>query len=83
LIMGNKTTVDRFALSKNNIYKSKTTMENWSTVFTPNPLTWLLPFGTPSVLQALDYQAEVPAGGLVSERPQEAEIAAAVSPRKQ
>ena len=58
-------------------------MENWSTVFTPNPLTWLLPFGTPSVLQALDYQAEVPAGGLVSERPQESEIVAAGSPRQQ
>ena len=48
-----------------NIYKEKSTMENWATVFTPNVLSWILPFGTPSVLQALDYQAAVPAGGLV------------------
>ena len=67
LIMQNKTTIDRRHLEGSlNIYRRKTRMENWTTVFTPNVFSWLLPFGTPSVQQALDYDAEVAPGGLVS-----------------
>mmetsp|Transcript_37098 Transcript_37098/g.48754 ORF Transcript_37098/g.48754 Transcript_37098/m.48754 type:complete len:113 (+) Transcript_37098:906-1244(+) len=71
LIMQNKTTVDRALLHDENfnIYKGKTRMENWSSVFTTNIFSWLLPFGTPDALQALDYQAAVPAGGLVLSEP--------------
>ena len=66
LIMTNKTTIDRNHLQGSfDIYKRKTRLENWQTVFTTNVLSWLLPFGTPDVHQALDYDAEVPAGGLV------------------
>jgi len=66
LIMNNKTTIDRAHLTGNfDIYKRKTGMENWKTIFTSNVFSWLLPFGTPSMQQALDYNAEVPAGGLV------------------
>lgn len=66
LIMTNKTSIDRNHLTGNfNIYKRKTRLENWQTIFTTNVFSWLLPFGPPSVHQALDYQAEVPVGGLV------------------
>ena len=47
-----------------NIFRDKTTYENLEQVFTSNIATWLLPIGTPDVKQALDYGANIQAGGL-------------------
>ncbi len=37
-------------------------------MFTGNVLSWFLPFGKPDILSALDYDADISAGGLLSKQ---------------
>ena len=65
-VLDNKTATDAdYLRGVYDIYREKTNLENWEQVFTSNILSWLLPFGRPSVLQALDYGASVPVGGVM------------------
>ena len=58
-----------FVRGEFDIYESKSRRSNWEQVFTPNAFLWLLPCGKPSILQALDYGANIKVGGLLSSRP--------------
>jgi hypothetical protein len=66
LVLKNRTAVDKGELRGNfDIYKSKSMCDNWQSVFTANVFSWFLPFGKPDILQALDYDADIQAGGLL------------------
>ena len=68
LVSQNKTATDKGHLQGDlNIYKDKSLKDNWEQVFTGNVLTWLLPIGSPDLKQALDYGANIPVGGLLTD----------------
>ena len=65
-VLQNKTASDVKQLKgEYDIFREKTKYENLEQVFTSNIATWLLPIGTPNVKQALDYGANISAGGLI------------------
>ena len=65
-VMGNRIASEAsFVRGEFDIYESKSRRSNWDQVFTSNALMWLLPCGKPSILQALDYGANIRVGGLL------------------
>ena len=49
-VLDNKTATDAdYLRGVYDIYREKTSLANWEQVFTPNVISWLLPFGRPSV----------------------------------
>lgn len=63
-VLKNRTAVDKS--QHFDIFKGKSKCENWQSVFTSNIISWFVPFKKPDILGALDYDANIQAGGLLA-----------------
>ena len=54
-------------MRERNIFKDQTLLESWEQTFGKNKCLWLLPIGGPHPEQGLDYQANIPVAGVLSE----------------
>ena len=60
------TAEESFALGEFGIYEGESWLSNWEQVFISNVFLRLLPCGKPKILQALDNEANIRVGGLLS-----------------
>jgi hypothetical protein len=68
LICKNWTTLEAVALMRErDIFKDQTVLESWEQTFGKNKCLWLLPIGGPHPEQGLDYKANIPVAGVLSE----------------
>ena len=54
-------------MRERDIFKDQTLLESWEQTFGKNKFLWFLPIGGPHPEQGLDYQANIPVAGVLSE----------------
>ena len=54
-------------MRERDIFKDQTVLESWEQTFGKNKCLWLLPIGGPHPEQGLDYKANIPVAGVLSE----------------
>ena len=67
LIFNNWTQLESPALMDNNIFKKMSYSRSWKATFGDNCLLWFIPVDSISPLGGLDYDADVPVGGLIAD----------------
>ena len=69
LICKNWTTLEMAALRKEkDIFKDQSVRESWEQVMGKNKLLWFLPIGGPTPDRGLDYNANIPVVGVITEK---------------
>ena len=66
LLCKNWTTLEVSQLSTNNIFKNQSCLTSWKMAFGDNCFLWFLPISPVDVVKGLDYGANIPVSGIVS-----------------
>jgi len=67
--MKNWTTLESVAFMKEkDIFKDQTCLQAWKMTFGENVWLWFVPIGGPRPEQGLDYMANIPVSGVITEQ---------------
>ena len=54
-------------MSEKDIFKNQTCLQSWEQAFGTNKWLWFVPVGGPRPEQGLDYGANIPVGGVITD----------------